>query len=127
MLTGQTPFYQKGMGKSDLFRAILKARIHPPVGLSADAMSMLGGLLKRNPNVRLGSLKGGESDILDHKWLEEIDSDALFAKEIKPPIVPKIKDHLDDGFFDDFDHLEDFRDKEYPVITESQAEIFKMF
>lgn len=127
MLVGYTPFYFQGMTKSELFRAILNAKVFPPKDASKPAMSLLSGLLKRNPATRLGSLAGGENDILEHPWFDPIDRDELFLKEIQPPFVPEIKDPFDVSCFGDWGHLDDKTEKTFPKLTEEQANIYKSF
>lgn len=129
MLVGHTPFYRDGMTKSDLFRAIVQAKIQPPAGVSREALSLISGLLKRDPANRLGSLAGGEADIIEHPWfkLDGFDMDELFLQQIKAPFVPRIKYALDDSNFGDWSHLEDKLEQRYPKLTAQQSEIFNSF
>ena len=129
MLVGYTPFYVQGMSKSELFRAIVQAKIPPPADVSPEAMSLISGLLKRDPAKRLGSLAGGEADIIEHPWfqLDGFDTDDLFLQQIRAPFVPKIKNSLDDGNFGDWSHLESKLQKRYPKLTTEQDEIFASF
>jgi len=129
MLVGHTPFYREGMSKSDLFRAIVQAKLQPPTGVSREALLLISGLLKRDPSKRLGSLAGGENDIIEHPWfkLDGFDTDELFLQQMKAPFVPKIKDPLDVRNFADWGHVESKLKKKYPKLTPEQEEIFVGF
>lgn len=127
MLTGKTPFYEEGMEQMDLFRAIVKGRYKIPRTLSADATSIIQGFVTKDPNQRLGSLKGGEDDVLRHPWFKAIDPEKLRNKEIPAPHVPKIKNPLDASNFDDWSHLEDKTKKKYPKLTAEQEKVFSTF
>jgi protein kinase A len=127
MLIGKTPFYESGMDQSELFRNIISAKIEIPKGISADSISLIAGLLKRNPSRRLGSLANGEDGVQKHPWLSAVNLEILCRKEVKPPRVPKIKDPLDASNFEDWSHLEDKTKKTYPKLTEKQKEIFEKF
>jgi serine/threonine protein kinase len=129
MIFGETPFYKEGMQQLDLFRAIVKCQYSLPskTTCSPEVTDLLAGLLRKDPNKRLGSLKAGEDDICGHSWLANIDVDKLREKEIKPPKVPQIKDPLDTSNFEDWSHLEDNGKKRYPKITARQEAIFEGF
>jgi serine/threonine protein kinase len=124
MLTGETPFYKHGMEQMDLFRAIVKGRFTPPTHATPEAVSIIKALLARDPAQRLGSLAGGEDDILMHPWFKSINFDELELKTIAPPKVPKVKNLLDASNFEDWSRLEDKSKQKFPNITTEQKEIF---
>jgi protein kinase A len=128
MLVGSTPFYKHGMSKADLFRNIVQGKVYPPADASPEALSLLSGLLRRDPAKRLGSLGGSEVDIIEHPWFQNIDRDQLFMKEVKPPFIPQIKDPFDSSnFSDDWKHVEDKRRARYPKLNAEDAAIFDAF
>ena len=127
MQTGKQPFYKEGMQQMDLFRAIVKGVFSMPDEISPTAAQITRGFLTRNPSQRLGSLAGGEDDILNHVWFKSIDFDELRLQSIAAPFVPKIKDPLDGSNFEDWSHLDDKTKQSYPKLTSSQAAIFKDF
>lgn len=127
MLLGRTPFYEPGMSKTDLFRAILKHRVRVPKDLSIKVLNLIAGLLKREPVKRLGNLSGGEDDILGHPWLDGVDYDSMLLKEATPPYYPDIEDPMDGKHFDNWNHVADFRAKEFPELNDEQQQLFASF
>ena len=127
MLAGATPFYKEGMQQMDLFRAIVKGSYTPPREASLAARSMMEGLLQTNPIRRLGSLAGGEDDIVEHPWLGDVDFETLRRMDVPAPFIPKIANPLDDSHFDDWSHLQDKSATTYPKLTAEQAQIFEKF
>ncbi len=127
MLVGKTPFYEHGMNKAELFQNIVRGKVYPPVNVSPEVLSLLSGLLRRDPAKRLGSLIGAESDIIDHPWFSDIDRDRLFLKELDAPFLPTIKDPFDSSNFSSWKHVEDKRFLKYPALTQDEKMIFNDF
>jgi len=127
LLSGETPFYKDGMEQMDLFRAIVKCQYKMSRKIPPEARSVVEGLVKKDPAQRLGNLKGGEGDILDHSWFWTIDWDKFRQKDIKAPHVPKIKNPLDASNFDDWSHLDDKTKQNYPKLKPDQQKIFDGF
>jgi protein kinase A len=127
MIDGETPFFKDGMDQMELFRAIVKGKYNFPRKGSKESAAIIDALLVKKPGERLGSLKGGENDILEHKWFQNIDYDALRSRSIKAPKVPKLKDPLDSSNFEDWSHLPDKTAKSQKKITEDQQSIFSGF
>jgi hypothetical protein len=68
-------------------------------------------LLTPNPARRIGNMKHGFKDVINHKWFSGFPWDALVNKNIQPPFIPQICDAFDTSNFDDFRHeLEDYVD-----------------
>ena len=127
MLVGHTPFYEHGMNKAELFQNIIRGKVYPPTDVSPEVLSLLSGLLRRDPAKRLGSLIGNENDIIDHPWFSEIDRDRLFLKELDAPFLPKIKDPFDSSNFSSWKHVDDKRFVRYPALSPDDEVIFKDF
>jgi serum/glucocorticoid-regulated kinase 2 len=127
MLVGKTPFYRRDMTKSDLFRSIIKERLPIPEDLSSSALNLISGLLKRDCSRRLGSLADGEDGILEHGWFGPIDQDLLFLKELEAPYLPIVANVLDDSHFEDWGHMQDLRDRQYPELSPEQKQLFESF
>lgn len=127
MMIGNTPFYKPEMRKTDLFRSIIKDRVPVPTHLSSSCLNLISGLLKRDPSRRLGSLASGEDGILQHEWFASIDQDLLFLKELEAPYLPCVDDVLDDSHFEDWGHLDDMRERDFPELTPEQKLLFDSF
>ena len=127
MLVGKTPFYEHGMNKAELFQNIVRGKVPPPVNVSPEVLSLLSGLLRRDPAKRLGSLIGNENDIIDHPWFSDIDRDRLFLKELDAPFLPTIKDPFDSSNFSSWKHVEDKRFLKYPALSPDETVIFTEF
>lgn len=110
-----------------LFQSIVEDDYDEPEGASEGAKNMIAGLLVKEPLQRLGSLSGGEQDILDHSWFKDLDLAAMRRKTVKAPWVPGLKDPLDTACFDDWDHLVDKMAEDLPVLKPKEAALFEKF
>ncbi|KAG7381784.1 cGMP-dependent protein kinase 1 [Phytophthora pseudosyringae] len=61
-------------------------------------------LLSQTPARRLGNMKHGIKDIINHRWFSSFQWDSLRNKSMKPPIVPQVRDDFDTSNFEDFRH-----------------------
>ena len=66
MLTGLPPFWDKD--RKILYKKILNEEITIPIYLSKEVSSLLRGLLRKDPSLRIGSLLGMK-EIKSHPWL----------------------------------------------------------
>lgn len=82
ILCGRTPFYSKN--RDEVYSRIENAELRFPRHLSQAVVSLIQGLLDRNPNTRLGQGNGGISDIKKHKFFEDVDWDGLLKKVDHP-------------------------------------------
>ncbi|KAI9290597.1 Pkinase-domain-containing protein [Neoconidiobolus thromboides FSU 785] len=97
MLTGSPPF--KGNNRKKVMDSIMKTKLKLPNYLTQDAKDLLGKLLKKNANARLGS-KGGAKQIKAHPFFKKINWDRIYFKKDIPPIVPVLLNPLDISNFD---------------------------
>ena len=84
MLTGLPPFYSQDV--QVMYQKIMTAKLVVPDSISADAASLLRGLLERDPEQRLSD----PAAIKAHAYFKDIDWDALNRKEVTPPFLPKV-------------------------------------
>uniref|UniRef100_UPI00398EB744 serine/threonine-protein kinase N2 n=1 Tax=Pristiophorus japonicus TaxID=55135 RepID=UPI00398EB744 len=111
MLVGECPF--PGDDDDEVFDTIVNDEVRYPRFLSTEAISVIRKLLRKNPECRLG---GGEQDAEEVKkelYFREVDWEALFARRVKPPFIPKISGLNDVRNFD-----EEFTAQK-PVLTPS--------
>lgn len=127
MFDGDGPFFYFGIDQVDLYRSIVQDPHDPPENASPEACDFIDHLLVKDPVRRLGSLAGGEADILNNVWFEDMDLGALRKGKIKAPWVPEIEDSFDTSNFEDWSELEDRSKEVYPRLTEEEAAVFDGF
>jgi len=96
MLCGCVPFFNNDV--QEMYKNILSANIKYPDKLSDEAVSLMAGLLKRNPEERLGCR--GVDEVKNHPFFKSINWKKLLKKEITPPFKPQVKDISDTSNFD---------------------------
>jgi serine/threonine protein kinase len=86
LLFGKSPFYAPK--KEDIFFSILNSEPKFPKSpnVSKEVKSLIKGLLAKNPNHRIGSLKGIK-EISSHPWLRGYSYD---EKNLLPPVHPTV-------------------------------------
>jgi len=101
MLASYPPFYDEDPMKT--YAKIMHGAVSYPSHFSKEAVALIKKLLQHKPTKRLGVVKGGAAEIKKHPWFKGLDWDALVARRVRPPIVPKIKHNKDLSNFDQFD------------------------
>jgi len=97
MLVGLPPFYSENI--NEMYELILKAPLKFPNFVPAEAQSLLRGLLEREEFKRLGAGPTDAAEIKAHPFFSNIDWEAMFKRDLKPPFVPQIKED-DTKYFD---------------------------
>eukprot|EP01086_Lenisia_limosa_P009988 TRINITY_DN3379_c0_g1_i1.p1 TRINITY_DN3379_c0_g1~~TRINITY_DN3379_c0_g1_i1.p1 ORF type:complete len:139 (+),score=32.04 TRINITY_DN3379_c0_g1_i1:170-586(+) len=98
MMVGDVPFHQTR--ESNIYVQIVHAPIYFPPSMSKDAVSLLKGLLDRNPSTRLGCREAGVDELKGHAFFKSIDWALLEAKGMEAPWKPKVKNNHDVSCFD---------------------------
>lgn len=98
MLLGQSPF--RGDDDDEVFDAILLDEPLYPIHMPRDSVSILQGLLTREPEKRLGSGPMDAEEIMKHRYFENINFDDIYHCRVPPPFVPKIDSPTDVKNFD---------------------------
>ncbi|OMJ84043.1 hypothetical protein SteCoe_14912 [Stentor coeruleus] len=152
MLTGFPPFWDKD--KTKLYDKILNEDIKIPKYLSRNAQTLVRGLLRKDPMLRIGSILGIK-EVKCHPWLENVNWESVYNKTVIPPFRPNssksnfetenilasIKDPVFDrvGFFspakdmvfEDFYYVSEEKTKNHELTVtwdiEDQTEISKSF
>lgn len=109
MLLGQSPF--RGDDDDEVFDAILSDEPLYPIHMPRDSVSILQGLLTREPEKRLGSSPHDAEDIMAHDYFKNINFDDIYHCRVPPPYVPSIDFPSDVKNFD-----EEFT-SEVPTLT----------
>lgn len=126
MLTGKNPFRAYGTSQMTLFKAIVQGRSKILSTCGTNAKDLIQRILIED-RLRLGCLSGGDMDIKNHKWLEDIDFNELVDKKIKSPWKPSNKTALDcsEGF-DNWDHTH-YDDMRTAPLSRKEQDKFKDF
>jgi serine/threonine protein kinase len=105
MLYGLPPFY--GSSRDEIFRKIrFEAPPRQAGYLSSSCDDLIGRLLSKNPEERLGSGPLGGAEIKQHPWFHSIDWGMYFRKEVQAPFTPCLQSDLDlSNFSSDFTNL----------------------
>ncbi|KAI9315794.1 kinase-like domain-containing protein [Zopfochytrium polystomum] len=109
MLIGRYPFH--GEEESDILDAIMADAIEYPTNMPKDTLSLLQGLLKKDPTRRLGGGRLDAEEVRRHPYFAGVDWEAFMRKAVPPPWKPVIKSATDVSNFD-----AEFT-KEKPILT----------
>ncbi|TMW58496.1 hypothetical protein Poli38472_010055 [Pythium oligandrum] len=102
LLVGHAPFFaQEPM---QIYALIIQGDVKFPGHITRPCVDLVTKLLSQNPARRLGNMKNGIRDIINHKWFSSFPWDSLLNKTLKPPIIPQIRDAFDTSNFEDFRH-----------------------
>uniref|UniRef100_A0A8B9EYZ5 protein kinase C n=1 Tax=Anser cygnoides TaxID=8845 RepID=A0A8B9EYZ5_ANSCY len=116
MLVGESPF--PGDDEEEVFDSIVNDEVRYPRFLSSEALSIIRKLLRKCPERRLGAGERDAEEIKIQAFFKEIDWDALYARTLKPPFVPTLRDPTDISNFD-----EEFTSQK-PIVTPPEEVAF---
>ena len=102
----------------------LSADLKFPSHFDSKAQDLIRKLLQPEVSKRLGTLKGGPTDIRKHKWFKGIDFKKLLERKVKPKIVPNVSG---DGDASNFDEYPDEEAPAAPVAAEMLEKLDAMF
>lgn len=98
MICGRLPFYNRD--HDVLFTLILMEEVRFPRNISADARTLLTGLLAKAPQQRLGGGPDDVKDIQAHPFFSSINWTDLVNKKITPTFKPLVTSDTDTRYFD---------------------------
>mmetsp|Transcript_56195 Transcript_56195/g.158377 ORF Transcript_56195/g.158377 Transcript_56195/m.158377 type:complete len:135 (-) Transcript_56195:116-520(-) len=91
-IVGPLPFGRDTEDQLELFRDILEAPLNFPSYVNDDtAINIIGGLLERSPELRLGASTRGAKEIKGHVYYKNFDWDALAGRYMGTPWTPNQK------------------------------------
>ncbi|RLN26067.1 hypothetical protein BBO99_00000517 [Phytophthora kernoviae] len=102
LMTGTAPFYAQD--PMQIYALIIQGNVKFPAYMGRACIDLVQKLLCQNPVRRLGNMKHGIKDIINHRWFSSFQWESLRTKTMKPPIVPQIRDDFDTSNFEDFRH-----------------------
>lgn len=88
MLAGYPPFFDDHT--LGIYEKILRNEIAFPSHIDPYAKDLIRGLLTADRSKRMGNLRGGAKDVMNHAWFAGVDWGSLERKEIGAPIVPRV-------------------------------------
>ncbi|KAJ3378379.1 Serine/threonine kinase [Entophlyctis sp. JEL0112] len=109
MLVGKYPF--RGDEEGDILEAIMSDAIDYPPNMPHETLSLIQGLLKKDPKVRLGGGRLGAEEVKRHPYFQGQDWEGFMERRVVPPWKPVIKSERDVSNFD-----AEFT-RERPVLT----------
>ncbi|EPY51852.1 AGC/PKC protein kinase Pck1 [Schizosaccharomyces cryophilus OY26] len=126
MLLGQSPF--KGEDEEEIFDAILTDEPLFPINMPADAVSLLRGLLTRDPEKRLGSGPTDALEVMNHPFFATIIWSDLYYLKYDPVYKPVASDIHDlNNFDEEFTSAAPNLTPVNTVLTRQQQECFRGF
>ncbi|KAE8593174.1 hypothetical protein XENTR_v10019015 [Xenopus tropicalis] len=88
MIRGVPPF----LGQKQIVLEKIKNEEPPyPSVLSVVAVSLIQGLLKKDPMERLGASDRDAEEVMESSFFKKLDFDALSEKKVTPPFIPQNK------------------------------------
>lgn len=122
MLTGLPPYYTKDREK--LFERIRKGELQFPSYVSPSSRSLLEGLLRRDPALRLGASAQDADEIKRHPFFFGIDWLAVYSRRLTPPFKPNVTSQTDVKYFDrEFVDMPTINSLEVPAGVLRQEEV----
>jgi len=120
MLTGLPPYYTRDREK--LFERIRKAELVFPTHISPAAKSLCQGLLRRDPNMRLGGESDGEGEkVMHHEFWGSLDWDAVYNRKVAPPFKPNVSSGADVKYFErEFVELPVVNSEQHSLTTRAE-------
>ena len=106
LLVGETPFSDENGDEMQTYMNILKgdlsSRYPASVSVPEEAKALIAGLCTISVPHRLGYLKGGVNDIIEHEWLASLDWDGLINGTLTPPWHPEVRSAADTQHFEEY-------------------------
>jgi len=101
MLAGFPPFYdEENDNPVAIYTKILNGQVKFPSGMELYAKDLIKRFLMRDVSQRLGNLEGGAEDVKRHRFFRGTDWVKLAAKEVAPPIIPRVNGPTDSSYFE---------------------------
>jgi len=122
MLAGYPPFFDDN--PFGIYEKILSGKIDWPRQIEPVVKDLIKKLLVQDRTKRLGSMKGGAEDVKRHRWFKNVDWDDVYAKKLKPPIVPNVGHEGDARNYDDYPET-DWR--KVPPVSDRELRAFEEF
>lgn len=117
-----TPF-NPNQNDSDILARVLAGKIVWPRMIDEPTKAFIKKLLTQNAEKRLGSGRNGSREVKEQPLLASVKWDDVYARKLKPPIIPSVKHLGDTSCFDTYD--EDWRS--VPFASDKELALFSTF
>mmetsp|Transcript_14814 Transcript_14814/g.28152 ORF Transcript_14814/g.28152 Transcript_14814/m.28152 type:complete len:128 (+) Transcript_14814:746-1129(+) len=101
MISSYAPFFDES--QTVTFQKILQEPPRFTADFSPSSKDLIRHLLRKKPTQRLGVTRGGAKSVKGHAFFKKFDFDKLLSRQLKPPIIPKVKSESDVSAFDKYD------------------------
>ena len=123
MLTGYPPFYDDT--PILIYQKILAGTYElSEEVVDPSAKDFVRKLLTTDRTKRLGNMKAGSEEVQTHHWFQSLDWGDVFARNLMPPIVPRVSGPGDTRCYDTYEELDW---KKTPTASTKAQELFKNF
>lgn len=89
MTAGNVPFHCKE--HSEMYSRIVKGNFKCPDFFTKELCDILNAMLQTDTSKRFGCLRGGVTDIKNHRWYSAINWDSIYQQNVRAPYVPDVK------------------------------------
>lgn len=95
MIVGFAPFYTGSSDNRKMYKYIQRSKVFFPdpqkhkIYISDSCKAFIAKCLAKDPADRLGA-HNDVDEVLQHDWFEDLDLDAVRAREIEPDYLPKV-------------------------------------
>lgn len=120
---GNFPFANNCSNHGAIFHEILRADLKFPQWfdkqpMADDIMSLIRGLLTRDPKKRLGAGHEGYTKLKKHAFFRDLCWEKLLGRELEPPFVPKSETYAEDKEKPTLPAADDY----LPTVEEEEAD-----
>ncbi|XP_063688261.1 cAMP-dependent protein kinase catalytic subunit alpha-like isoform X2 [Bolinopsis microptera] len=117
MVCGHPPFYSEN--PMEIYKQALEAKVRFSCKLTKDCKELIRMLLMTDPTKRVGNLRKGVKEIVEHNFFKRLNLADIFDQKIRAPFVPELEGPGDTANFDDYD--------EAPLLTKEDDEFIEKF
>jgi serine/threonine protein kinase len=95
MIVGFAPFYTGSTDERKMFLYIQRSNVFFPdpikhkIYMSSACKAFISACLSKTPSERLGT-RNDVAEVLAHPWFNELDIEAVKARDIEPDYLPKV-------------------------------------
>jgi hypothetical protein len=117
-----TPF-NPNQNDNDILGRVLAGKITWPRTIDEQTKAFIKKLLTQNAEKRLGSGRNGSREVKEQPLLASVKWEDVYARKLKPPIVPMVRHDGDTSCFDVYD--EDWQS--VPFASDRELALFSNF